>query len=65
MITKLKIQLVFIALIFTSLLQAQQLFLPLDHDENAFVEMYLSDVDVNSHTSIKPYFYQDVKKTNC
>lgn len=61
MITKLRIRLAFIALVFTSILQAQQLFLPLDHDENAFVEMYLSDVNVNSHTSIKPYFYQDVK----
>lgn len=41
---------------------AQQLFYPLDHDENAFVEMYLNETKSNSHTSIKPYFYQDVQK---
>ena len=41
--------------------QAQQLFLPLDHDENAFSEMYLSKKDVNFHTSIKPYFYEEVQ----
>ena len=40
---------------------AQQLFYPLDHDENAFIEMYLNTKKSNSHTSIKPYFYQDVK----
>ena len=45
-----------------SSLTAQQLFLPLDHDENAFSEMYLSKKDVNFHTSIKPYFYEEVDK---
>jgi hypothetical protein len=40
--------------------QAQQLFLPLDHDENAFSEIYLSKKDVNFHTSVKPYFYEEV-----
>jgi len=43
-----------------SSLTAQQLFFPLDHDENAFSEMYLSKKDVNFHTSIKPYFYEEV-----
>lgn len=46
--------------LFCSSLSAQQLFLPLDHEENAFSEMYMAKKDVNSHTSIKPYFYQDV-----
>ena len=41
---------------------AQQLFLPLDHDENAFSEMYLSKKEVNFHTSIKPYFYEEVNE---
>ena len=41
---------------------AQQLFYPLDHDENAFVEMYFNNKKSNSHTSIKPYFYGDVQK---
>tara|TARA_B100000795_G_scaffold190042_1_gene144730 strand:+ start:4329 stop:5984 length:1656 start_codon:yes stop_codon:yes gene_type:complete len=41
-------------------LSGQQLFLPLDHDENAFSEMYLSKKNVNFHTSIKPYFYEEV-----
>jgi hypothetical protein len=40
---------------------SQQLFYPLDHDENAFVEMYLNAKNSNSHTSVKPYFYEDVK----
>lgn len=44
--------------------QAQQLFLPLDHDENAFTEMHLSKKDVNFHTSIKPYFYEEIKSIN-
>lgn len=50
----------FLTLCFVGL-QAQQLFYPLDHDENAFVEMYMSDLNSNTHTSIKPYFYQDVQ----
>ena len=40
--------------------KAQQLYFPLDHDENAFIEMYLNKQSSNSHTSIKPYFYKDV-----
>lgn len=41
---------------------AQQLHYPLDHDENAFIEMYLNNTESNSHTAVKPYFYQDVIK---
>lgn len=41
---------------------SQQLHLPLNHDENSFVEMYLAPKNVNSHTGIKPYFYEDVIK---
>lgn len=59
MTTKLKL----IALIFIGALSinAQQLYYPLDHDENAFIEMYLNNTKSNSHTSIKPYFYEDVQ----
>ncbi len=49
-----------ILLLSVNSLFSQQLFLPLDHDENAFSEMYLSKKDVNFHTSIKPYFYEEV-----
>ncbi len=59
MITKIKLTGLFIVCLFS--LNAQQLFYPLDHDENAFVEMYMSDLNSNTHTSIKPYFYEDVK----
>ena len=57
-----KLSLVFIC--FGLYTQAQQLFLPLDHDENAFTEMYLSKKDVNFHTSIKPYFYEEIESIN-
>ena len=42
MITKNKILVLITVLSFTS--SAQQLFYPLDHGENAFIEMYLNDV---------------------
>ena len=60
MITKNKILVLITVLSFTS--SAQQLFYPLDHGENAFIEMYLNDTKSNSHTSIKPYLYEDVKQ---
>jgi len=60
MITKNKILVFITVLSFTS--SAQQLFYPLDHGENAFIEMYLNDTKSNSHTSIKPYLYQYVKQ---
>tara|TARA_Y100001933_G_scaffold265111_1_gene335446 strand:+ start:1496 stop:3142 length:1647 start_codon:yes stop_codon:yes gene_type:complete len=60
MIIKNKVFALFIFAGFTSF--AQQLFYPLDHDENAFIEMYLNHTESNSHTSIKPYLYEDVKK---
>lgn len=41
---------------------AQQLFFPLDHDENAFVEMYLNTKESSFHTSVKPYLYQEVNE---
>ena len=59
MITKLKL-LALIVVASTSVF-AQQLYYPLDHDENAFIEMYLNNTKSNSHTSIKPYFYEDVQ----
>lgn len=60
MITKLRLlTLIFIGV---STAKAQQLFYPLDHDENAFVEMYMNNTNSNSHTSIKPYFYDDVQQ---
>ena len=60
MIIKNKFFALFIFTSFTSF--AQQLFYPLDHDENAFVEMYFNDTKSNSHTSIKPFFYEDIKR---
>ena len=59
MITKQKVLALLIVASFSSF--AQQLFYPLDHDENAFIEMYLNNTESNSHTSIKPYFYEDVQ----
>ena len=58
------IKLNFLALLFAVSFPvvAQQLFYPLDHDENAFAEMYLNTKKSNAHTSVKPYFYEDVKK---
>ena len=54
-------QYLFGVLLFTvSVCKAQQLYYPLDHDENAFIEMYLNKTSSNSHTSIKPYFFNDV-----
>tara|TARA_B100000674_G_scaffold56903_1_gene39612 strand:- start:25677 stop:27323 length:1647 start_codon:yes stop_codon:yes gene_type:complete len=60
MITKNKVVALLIVVNLTSF--AQQLFYPLDHDDNAFVEMYLNNTKSNSHTSVKPYFYQDIQK---
>ena len=57
-----KLSLVFIC--FGLHIRAQQLFLPLDHDENAFTEMHLSKKGVNFHTSIKPYFYEEIESIN-
>ncbi len=60
MIIKHKIFALLIVASFSSF--SQQLFYPLDHDENAFIEMYLNNTKSNAHTSIKPYFYQDVQE---
>ena len=49
-----------VLLLTISFCKAQQLYYPLDHDENAFIEMYLNKTSSNSHTSIKPYFFNDV-----
>lgn len=63
MISKLSFKTLLVLTLLSITVKSQQLFLPLDHDENAFVEMYLNNTNSNTHTSIKPYFYPDVMQT--
>tara|TARA_Y100001954_G_C15829309_1_gene614148 strand:- start:3344 stop:4996 length:1653 start_codon:yes stop_codon:yes gene_type:complete len=50
----------FVFIITVFFCRGQQLYFPMYHDENAFVEMYLNKVNSKVHTSIKPFFYNDV-----